>query len=95
MHLSEIVKEIANILKDYDSEKPKDNERYRPGIGSLREDTLVKIIAERLKEKKHPSCKKVHPDLDIEDEWAIEFKLARPFNDNGSRARINAYNIGW
>jgi hypothetical protein len=46
MELFEIVKDIANGLKQFDSEKPV-HKAFKAGIGPFGEPQLVKIISER------------------------------------------------
>ncbi len=70
---------------------------YRPGIGPLTEADAVSRALQHLKEgtrslyyrdalpKRYPSSRQ-QCDLVIPDEWAIEFKLLRPFGDNGAEA---------
>ncbi|MBI5779687.1 MAG: hypothetical protein HZA49_09570 [Planctomycetes bacterium] len=87
MELAEIIKNIADILKTHDSTNPRDEEKnFKPGIGPLEETQIVQEIAKRLMEKGVASQIHQAPDLSINDEWAIEFKLARPFGDNGKEA---------
>ncbi len=82
---SEIVKMIADILKAFDTERPM-HKTFRPGIGPFGEPQIVGVIAKRLSAKGITAETKRTPDLDIQPQWAIEFKLVRPFRDNGKEA---------
>ncbi|GAB4150880.1 MAG: hypothetical protein Fur0021_14050 [Candidatus Promineifilaceae bacterium] len=46
----ELVRIIADILKEFESEKPV-HKSFQPGIGPFGEPQLVKEIAQRLSEK--------------------------------------------
>ena len=76
---------IADILKHFDAQSPRFR-TYRPGIGPFGEPQLVRSVAEALTARGIPSRTRVTPDLDIEDETAVEFKIARPYGDNGKEA---------
>lgn len=84
MEFEDLVVLIANILKKFDSEKPV-HKTFRPGIGPFGEPQIVGIIARRLSDIGIAAETKRTPDLNINGEWAIEFKIVRPFGDNGKR----------
>ena len=74
-----------------DRDSPQLNQRYQPGIGPLKEAEAVKLALGKLRVDtmyqhagpcKYPNSLK-RLDLLIPAEWAIEFKLVRPFGDNG------------
>lgn len=88
----ELVSEIANLLADFDAEHPIHG-RYQPGIGPYTETKLVKEIAERLRSIGLPAKTKQTPDMVIGDEWGVEFKIARPFGDNGKEAEHWSQNL--
>ena len=92
MKYAEIVKIIADILKEFDSEKPV-HKAFQVGIGPFGEPQIVGEIAKRLSNKGIPSQTKRTPDLDIQHEWAIEFKIVRPFGDNGKEAENWSVNM--
>jgi hypothetical protein len=92
MKYSDLVKSIADILKEFDNEKPKHKE-FKPGIGPFGEPQIVSIIATRLEERGIPSRTRRTPDLEINKEWAIEFKIVRPFGDNGKEAENWTVNL--
>jgi len=69
---------------------------FRPGVGPFGEPQLVKLIADELNEPlkyPHPAVTKRSPDLLIPGEWAIEFKITRPFGDNGKEAESWSVNL--
>jgi hypothetical protein len=72
MQYTDIVKSIADILKEFDSEKPV-HKAFSPGIGPFGEPQIVREIAWRLSSRGIASRTKRTPDLDIQQEWAIEF----------------------
>ena len=71
MQFSEVVKEIADILKDFDSEQPIHG-KYQPGIGPFGEPQLVREIAHRLSLREIPARTHRQPDMSVRDTWAIE-----------------------
>ena len=92
MLLSELVSRIANILMDFDSERPVHG-TFQPGIGPFTETKLVGAIAERLRAQEIPAQTHRTPDMGIPAEWAVEFKIARPFGDNGKPAEHWSQNL--
>jgi len=92
MQYQDIVKTIANILKEFDDEKPI-HKGFMPGIGPFGEPQIVKIIAEKLTCKGISARTRRTPDLDIQGDWAIEFKIVRPFGDNGNEAENWTVNL--
>lgn len=84
----QLVVQIADLLKEFDSDWPV-HKNWKPGIGPFDEDPLVKEIAIRLTkigitaetQAEVDGVKKI--DMVIGGHWAIEFKLARPFRNNG------------
>jgi hypothetical protein len=51
------------------------------------------VIAHRLSAKGITAQTKRTPDLDIQHQWAIEFKIVRPFGDNGKEAENWSVNM--
>lgn len=92
MEYIEIVKTIADILKEFDAEIPV-HKTFRPGIGPFGEPQIVGVIAQRLSAKGIAAQTKRTPDLDIQHQWAIEFKIVRPFGDNGKEAENWSVNM--
>jgi hypothetical protein len=88
----EIVELIADILKQFDDERPV-HKNFRPGIGPFGEAQIVTEIAKRLSSHGIPAQTKRTPDLEIRSEWALEFKIVRPFGDNGREAENWSVNL--
>ena len=92
MQLPELVNLVADILKGFDSENPKHN-RFQPGIGPFGEPQLIKEIALWMSKLGLPAQTRRAPDLEIGEEWAVEFKIIRPFGDNGKEAENWSQNL--
>ena len=92
MEYRDIVIKIADILKEFDSEKPV-HKAFQPGIGPFGEPQVVGIIGRKLSAIGITSETKRTPDLDILHQWAIEFKIVRPFGDNGKEAENWSVNM--
>ena len=88
----QLVHKIADLLKELDSEKPR-HHPYKPGIGPFTEDKLVREIAQRLCDDGIAALKQQSPDLVIGNQWGIEFKIVRPFGDNGKKAEHWSQNL--
>lgn len=92
MEYSEVIKVIADLLKRYDEESPIHKE-FSPGIGPFGEPQIVKVISIKLASMGFHSVTKRTPDLVFNDEWAIEFKIVRPYGDNGKEAENWSVNL--
>jgi len=92
MEYTDIVRAIADILKEFDSEKPV-HKAFQAGIGPFGEPQIVRVIAQRLLANSIPAQTRRTPDLDIQREWAVEFKIVRPFGDNGREAENWSVNV--
>ena len=92
MQYQDIVRTIADILKEFDDQKPI-HKGFKPGIGPFGEPQIVSIIAEKLTGKGFPARTRRTPDLNIQEDWAIEFKIVRPFGDNGKEAENWTVNL--
>ena len=92
MEYQSIVTRIANLLFEFDTEKPV-HKGFQPGIGPFGEPQIVKIIAERLVSTGIKAVTKRTPDLLIQDQLGIEFKIVRPFGDNGKEAENWSVNM--
>ena len=83
----DLVEKIADLLKQYDTEEPEyvtsKGTKYLRGIGPFAETPLIRELGERLTQNGFITEVKQHPDLVIQRHWGIEFKLARPFGNNG------------
>jgi hypothetical protein len=105
--LGDIVSDFADAFKAVDETRPQGASRtrtYKSGIGPLTEADAVNRALQHLKEgtrssyyrdaspKRYPNSRQ-QCDLVIPDEWAIEFKLLRPFGDNGAEAEHWSENV--
>lgn len=88
----DIVRIVASILREFDGECPV-HKKFKPGIGPYGEPQIVKIIADKLSQRGIFARTKRCPDLAIENEWAIEFKIVRPFGDNDREAENWSVNM--
>jgi len=92
MSYQDLVIIIADILKKFDEEKPV-HKKFQPGIGPFGEPQIVKIISNRLIEQGIRAKTKRNPDMDIQGKFGIEFKIVRPFGDNGKEAENWTVNL--
>jgi hypothetical protein len=95
MTLDEIVAEVADGLAHVDATGVPFR-AFQPGVGPYGEPQLVKLLAAYLNDdpKFHKAVlTKRTPDLLIPTEWAVEFKIARPFGDNGREAENWSVNL--
>ena len=92
MHYSYLVKTVADILKAFDNERPV-HKTFHPGIGPFGEPQIVGEIARRLRHLGIQAKTRRAPDLDVSGESAIEFKIVRPFGDNGREAENWSVNM--
>jgi hypothetical protein len=93
--LDQVVTDIADALVMIDSSGvPFRN--FKPGVGPYGEPQLLRLVATHLNamERYGGAVKtKRTPDLLIPGQWALEFKLARPFGDNGLPAENWSVNL--
>jgi hypothetical protein len=69
---------------------------FQPGVGPYGEPQLVKQVAQFLNARPAylgKAASKRTPDLLIRGSWALEFKIARPFGDNGLEAENWSVNL--
>ena len=92
VYYAEIVRRIADILKQLDSERPV-HKAFQPGIGLFGEPQIVGLIRNRLLAKGLSAQTRRTPDLAVQHDWAIEFKIVRPFGDNGREAENWSVNV--
>ena len=106
LHLNELVTDFASAFKVIDTAAPRGRSKkreYQPGIGPLNENEAVRLATAWLKEAKpdiyngagpraYPGSRQLC-DLVVPTQWAIEFKLIRPFGDNGVEAEHWSENI--
>ncbi|MCH8225360.1 MAG: hypothetical protein IIC97_05810 [Chloroflexi bacterium] len=92
IQFNELVGLIADLLKNLDEERPV-HKRFRPGIGPFGEPQIVAEIARRLSILGLAAKTRRTPDMAIGHDWAIEFKIVRPFGDNGKEAENWSVNL--
>jgi len=99
LDLRTVVLDFARGMKDVDAAAPigrSSTRTYRPGIGPLSEARTVALVVAALELRIPESYRGAAPmrypsglqicDLVIPGSWAIEFKMLRPFGDNGIEA---------
>ena len=95
MELIEVINDVANALVAIDSLRVP-YRSFRLGVGPYGEPQLLKLVADFLntlpKYKRRVLTKRT-PDLLIPYEWAIEFKIVRPYGDNGKEAENWSVNL--
>lgn len=92
MQHEQLVRVIADILKGFDAEFPV-HKNFRAGIGPYGEPQVVRELAKRLNKQGIKSKTHRTPDLGLDNSWAIEFKIIRPFGDNGREAENWSQNL--
>jgi len=95
MELTEIINDVADELVAIDSSRTP-FKQFQPGVGPYGEPQLIRELAKRLSARSAYSGRVVTrrtPDLLIQGDWAIEFKIARPFGDNGKPAENWSVNL--
>ena len=95
MKLKETIADIADGLAKIDAGRVPFR-GFQPGVGPYGEPQLVKLLAGYLNElPKYCGAARTKrtPDLLIPNEWAMEFKIARPFGDNGREAENWSVNL--
>lgn len=95
MELEQVVDDVATALVSIDR-CGAPFKKFQRGVGPYGEPQLLAAIARHLNTV--PSCgdsvrTKRTPDLLIPERWALEFKLARPFGDNGKEAENWSVNL--
>mgnify|MGYP007135509131 CR=1 FL=1 len=89
MQLHDLVNLIADTLKEFDSSGPV-FKNFKPGIGPYGEPQLLR----NCRSSKGCSCRTARTaDLMVGAEWALEFKIVRPFGDNGKEAENWSVNL--
>lgn len=107
LSLDQVVNDFADAFVAVDGARPQGTSKtrtYRPGIGPLTEADAVGRALRQLQgelqrydyrdasPKQYPHSRQ-QCDLVVPGEWAIEFKLLRPFGDNGKEAEHWSENV--
>lgn len=95
MELAEVATDIADALACIDASRDAFR-TFQSGVGPYGEPQLVRRIALHLNglaKYQGAAQTKRTPDLLIPSHWALEFKIARPFGDNGREAENWSVNL--
>jgi hypothetical protein len=95
VELTQLVDDVMGGLTDLDACGIA-FKHFQPGVGPYGEPQLVQTIAKHLNTLspyRRSARPKRTPDLLIPGEWALEFKIARPFGDNGKEAENWSVNL--
>jgi hypothetical protein len=93
--LKTVVSDIADSLVVIDSSGVPFR-KFKQGVGPYGEPQLLKNISQILNSKNTYHGKvetRRTPDLLIKGSWALEFKIVRPFGDNGKEAENWSVNL--
>lgn len=95
MEFLPVITDIADILVVIDSSRVP-FKSFQAGVGPYGEPQLVRLIADHLNlmdPYRGLVATKRTPDLLVKGEWSLEFKIARPFGDNGKQAENWSVNL--
>ena len=94
--LEKLASDFADALKSVDTENVA-HKTFSPGIGPYGEADAVRAALSKLQAAEplvySGAVIKREPDLLIPGKWAIEFKILRPFGDNGRSAEHWSENV--
>jgi hypothetical protein len=95
VELSQIAADIANALVAIDSSGVP-FKTFHAGVGPYGEPQLLCLVADTLNgldAYRGAVATTRTPDLLVKGQWALEFKIARPFGDNGKPAENWSVNL--
>lgn len=96
LSLQKFAEDFADALYQVDASGIS-HKQFQPGIGPFGESDAVKAALAWLKQNKQVvygnAVTKRQPDLLIPGEWQLEFKVVRPFGDNGKEAENWSQNV--
>jgi len=95
MLLKRVISDIADSLVEIDT-SGKPFRKFKQGVGPYGEPQLLKRISGILNSKNLYQGKvetRRTPDVLIKGSWALEFKIVRPFGDNGKQAENWSVNL--
>lgn len=95
MDLDRVVTDVADALAAIDSSRVPFRQ-FAPGVGPYGEPQVVRLVAEHLRRLEAYAGGvqvKRKPDLLVNGHWALEFKIVRPFGDNGKSAENWSVNL--
>ncbi len=94
--MEKLLNHIAQSLQAIDAQDPQ-HRNFLPGIGPIGEPQLVRRIRDYFIENFndiYPNAQTHRtPDFLIPEMWAIEFKIVRPFGNNGGHAENWSENL--
>jgi hypothetical protein len=94
--MQQLVDDIAKAIRGIDQSGVA-FKSFHAGAGPYGEPQLAKLIAEHLASKPHEQYKGARtcrtPDLLVPNRWAVEFKIVRPYGDNGKEAEHWSQNL--
>jgi hypothetical protein len=94
--LTQFVDDFAAALREVDR-RGATHKQFRPGIGPFGESDALKaalaVLKNRNPDRYGEAITKRQPDLLIPNGWQIEFKIIRPFGDNGREAENWSQNV--
>lgn len=94
MELTQIVSDVADAIAMIDRSRVA-FKTFQPGAGPYGEPQLIRAVVDLLRERSEYGVivARRTPDVLIAGAWALEFKLARPFGDNGKEAENWSVNL--
>jgi len=95
MDIYDLMNDVTDAIVEVDASRIPFRS-FKPGVGPYGEPQLLKLIVAHLNhlpEYKANAVTKRTPDLLIPDDWAVEFKIVRPFGDNGKEAEDWSVNL--
>jgi hypothetical protein len=95
MNLDHVVADIADALVSIDASNVS-FKNFKPGVGPYGEPQLLRAVVGRLTQTPRYAGRiatRRTPDVLVTGLWALEFKLARPFGDNGRQAENWSVNL--
>ncbi len=94
--MQELVTDIGQAIRTVD-ESGLPFKAFKPGAGPYGEPQLVKLIKEQLATRFNGRYNGIQtcrvPDVLVPGRWALEFKIVRPFGDNGVEAEHWSQNL--
>jgi len=95
VELEQVIRDIELALVEIDA-SALPFKHFQAGVGPYGEPQLIRAVAAQLKQTAEYGSlvtTKRTPDLLIKGHWALEFKIVRPFGDNGKLAENWSVNL--